>query len=230
VQARGATWVVVAIVGGILLAAAVFRSFVPAPETPQQGARRLFAELVRDGSEGPYDEHAAAGPPQAALVGYSSVPAQWIIEDDWRVPDGRLFESMRRGTATTDFYIVPILQDGRAVSEFDMQLDGGRWDLGACLAEKAPAGFFHDIEDAQTKLHAELGAGTRTRVALLLPSGLFFVVGDNGTREAAVYLIYSHAMPNWGGCRGQLPETGTLFGADELRRILTPSAPSSDDT
>jgi hypothetical protein len=200
-------------------------------EAPAAAARRWIRDVVVKESEGdpsPYDEHATAGEPQAFIKGYypSPLPVPWVVEDGLHVPSGRLFGAMQPSVRTTDAYLVPILQDGRPVSEFDMSFEEGRWEVGAQLAEPKPAGFFFDVERAQSALHAELGASAQTRVALFLPSGLVLVVGHAGAREMAVYVGFFNQGPGLTGYDKNLPQGGTIYGPEALRGLLTPGGPS----
>jgi hypothetical protein len=180
------------------------------------------------GDPSPYNQHATAGEPQAFIKGYypDSLPVPWVVTDDLHVPSSGLFAAMRPSVQTTDAYLVPILQDGRAVSEFDMVMEDGRWAVGSQLAEPKPAGFFLDVERARSALRKELGASAQTRVALLLPSGLVFVVGHQDAREAAMFISFFNQGPGLTGYDKYLPRGGTMYGPEELRGLLTPGGPS----
>jgi hypothetical protein len=207
------------------------RQSVAPAETPRKAASRLLAQTVLqsagDGDERPYDESATAGEPQKVIAHYSPgpVPAPWAVEDDLHVRNGLLFASMKPSELASDYYVVPILQDGRLVSEFDMVVEDGKWEVSQWLAEARPAGLLYNIQQARAKLTSTLGPGTQTKVALFLPSGLYFVVGHHGSQEAAVYLTFSNAGPGVTGYDKYLPTTGTLYSPDDLRGLLTPGGP-----
>ena len=129
---------------------------------------------------------------------------------------------MRPAEKRADYYLVPILENGRPVSEFEMAPRSGSWAVVSQLAEHRPAGIFYDIEQGQARLRKELGPRTQTRIALFLPSGLVFIVGHHGSDEATVYLAWESHGPGLIGFKTFFPKVGTLYSPDALRGILSP--------
>lgn len=197
-------------------------------EPPQRAAARFAAAIIKESiaehETRPYDSSATAGVARTRIADY--VPpagaVEWVVNDDLHVPDGALFSSMAPAKQDPFAYVVPILQDGVPVSEFTMYADDGRWTLGEWLAEAKPAGFSYGIHQANVRLKQKLGPGVRTRVALLLPSGLVFLVGNNGRQEAAVALSFVNGGPGLKGFDKPLPAVGTMYDPGELRNLLTP--------
>jgi hypothetical protein len=81
--------------------------------------------------------------------------------------------------------------------------------------------MIYDIQQAGAELRHRLGAATQLRTAVLLPSGLVFVVGRNGEHEAAVYLTFFNAGPGVGSFDKRLPESGRLFTPQQLARLFS---------
>jgi len=189
---------------------------VASPDEPVGAAAiKLLVEVFRYG---------VAGNPEPMLLGYfpTGLPAAWVVTDDLNVAPDNLFASMMPALLSRDRYLVPILQDGKPVSEFEMTLRDGRWEVGRWPAESSPTGHFHTRSLAESQLRETLGPNTQTRVALLLPSGLIFLVGNNGSQEAAVYLGFVDEGPGLTGFHKYLPPVGKLYEPEELGRLLTP--------
>lgn len=204
----------------------------PTIESPQQGANRVLAGILQEEPDpeypAPYGPDAVAGKPMPVIDGYfpGVVPVAWVVRNDVRVPANGIFASMQPATTSETHYAVPILQGGEPVSEFDIKLDSGEWIEGARLAETEPAGYFYEVLRIEGALRAELGPETETRVALFLPSGLVFVVGNNGSTELAAYLTFENSGAGIAGYDKYLPQTGDLYGPEDLRGLLDPHGPS----
>jgi hypothetical protein len=85
-----------------------------------------------------------------------------------------------------------------------------------------PGGRIYNIEQATIRLKETLGKAAEVRVALLLPSGLVFAVGRNGSKEAAVYLTSTNYGAGYKGFNKVLPNTGRLFTSKQLAELLKP--------
>jgi hypothetical protein len=193
-------------------------------ETVAQAAVRLFAEqaqqALKTGQDRVLFEGSTPGEPRRLTGkdwGDSQLPVPWVLPDDRRSATSGMFGAMRPNQMSDRLFLVSIEKNGRSAGEFYLTLDTtGHWisdrvDLG-------PARIY-DIEDATAKLVAILGPGTQVRTAVFLPSGLVFAVGNNGGREAAVYLIFVTFAPGVGGFDGLRPEDGTLLTPSDLAAL-----------
>lgn len=201
-------------------------------ETPQHAADRILASILRREPDpqmpAPYGPSAVAGRPEPVIDGYypALIPVDSIVQHDRQIPPGGLFAAMRSAPRSTRYYLVPIIQSGEPVAFFSMQLESGEWTQGMRSSESSPSGYFHKVKRIERTLQQRLGPRTETRVALLLPSGLIFVVGNNGSEELAAYLGFENAGPGIRGFGKYLPQSGDLYDADQLRGLLDPSGPS----
>jgi len=201
----------------------------PGGESPRQAATGLFADVYASLLNPGTTEHpdivrgSRAGDPVPVSKDYfipGQLLASWTLDtrdDVW----SDLFGAMRRSEMSTDSFVVPLMKDGVAVTEFDVRLDeDGRWQTTVTLVDPLPAGRVHDLQVATASLEELLGPGTAVRPVLFLPSGLEFAVGKNGDREAAVYLGFVNYGPGVAGFNEYLPETGGVFTTSELRKLL----------
>ena len=133
-----------------------------------------------------------------------------------------MFAAMWPISMTKSGFIVPMLKDGKAVSEFGVVLDeGGHWVCSEGVLASIPGGFAHDLQDATATLRKALGYGTKVRPTIFVPSGLAFAVGDNQGREAAVFVWCTNHGKGIKGFDKELPNAGQLFSPVQLKRLLT---------
>ena len=147
-----------------------------------------------------------------------------MLPDELKNVRGGMFAAMRPARLRSDVFMVPLMKDGHAGDEYSISLYEGEWNsFGGPSA--IPGGSAREIEDATAKLKETLGSATDVRVAVFLPSGWVFAVGNNDGQEAAVYL-------NWwtgDGVTGVVgrtlyPYDGQLFTPEQLYEYLTPGA------
>jgi hypothetical protein len=195
-------------------------------ETPEAAAHRLYAEKFdyrrADLTSPETFAGATAGVPRAVVAGYHPglVPAPWVLSNDRNSVRTGMFKAMYAGKMSDVLFVVPIMKQGSCVGQFDMGLDDtGHWSEGGILWEP---GFISWADQADETLRGVLGSGTTVRIAVFLPSGLVFAVGNNRDREAAVYLTLFDYGPGLKGFHERLPETGRLYTPAELASLLTP--------
>jgi hypothetical protein len=169
---------------------------------------------------------ASAGTPWPVARDYSApgpTVAAWVLSNDASAATSGMFTAMQPTPQRNDYYIVPMVKDGRSVCEFEISRDDrGRWEAVGGLSDPLPGGTVLDAESATRQLREELGTAAEVRFVVFLPSGLIFAVGCNGEREAAVYLTFNNAGPGITTFDKYLPRTGRLFSPDELARLLAP--------
>ncbi len=202
-------------------------------ETAAEAAGRLFPQGLRQALEAAESagerrvlEGTAAGEPVPVSRCYG-IPTRtlvkWVLPRDVHSVSGNMFAAMWPSAMMDKAFVVPMVKDGRAVSEFWVYLTRkGQWKVDEGAIGPVPGGSVRDLQLATERLRRVLGTQARVRPVVFVPSGLVFAVGDNNGREAAVYL----AFVNWGkGVKGfhkGLPHTGELFTPAELKRLLTP--------
>lgn len=205
-------------------------------ETYQQAARRFFPEqyellLNHPDLANPEDaEGAIMGPPQAFCGDYQYPRlnlAKWALPDARESTTTGMFEAMRPARMSDRHYVVPMMKEGRSVAEFDVWLDDtGHWVVSFGVEDanwqRVPGGEIYNAEQAAEKLRRVLGAAAEVRTAVFLPSGWIFMVGRNGSREAAVQLGFVNAGPGVGVLDKRMPEEGQLFTTSELYELLAP--------
>jgi hypothetical protein len=135
-----------------------------------------------------------------------------------------MFAAMRPSAMAKDIFFVPFVKHGRAIGQFDVELQGDSWAYGRSLTSSPRTGQLYMLQTATDKLKRLLGEGTTVRPAVFLPSGLAFAVGDNQGREAAVMIGYSDRGKGVDGYAwGKLvPARGTLFTPAGLKTLLAP--------
>jgi len=206
-------------------------------ESPSDAGRRLFETARVEALPGTHDPDILAdattgaarplladyGPPRAPLAG-------WVISDDVVSARQGMFRAMKPAKLSDKMYMVPVLHQGRAVTDFELHLSNdGVWSTDSLdLTELDAGGRIPDEEEAVAKLHATLGPSAEVRTALLLPSGLVFAVGRSGEREAAVYLDVTTEGPGVVGFHKPLPETGALYTPEALATLLDPTTGSAE--
>jgi hypothetical protein len=129
--------------------------------------------------------------------------------------------------------LVPVIKGGRTISEFEIRRDdSGTWEVVGDLAEPLPSGAIRDLETAAARLRGALGAGTRVRPTVLLPSGLVFAIGDNAGREAAVLLLPARRGPGVVGFATPVPDVSQVLYPTQLgdlyRANAAPKPPTRD--
>lgn len=186
-------------------------------ESPAAAARRLLPEAVSM-AEGSPDASALAGSTVATAEpvirgyygGLFGIAVPWVVTKDKTALKTDLFDQMRPSVGATDSYIVTVRAGGSARFEFEMQETAGRWQLVATS---------DSIDSPDSPLLKRLGPGTEVRRALLLPSGLVFDVGRNGSREALLMVAFFNDGPGINGFDGYLPWNKVLMPA-QLRALL----------
>jgi hypothetical protein len=200
-------------------------------EQADQAAKRLFPEvyggLIDGGTEHPAVVRGAqVGHPVPLSQDYGMtrpVLAQWVLPDDLRSVSKDMFVLMRPTAMRHDAFVVPIVSGGKAVAEFDMDLDqAGHWQVRGYITDPLPGGQVHDLEAATSKLKSVLGPDARVRPVVFLPSGLEFAVGEGRGKQAAVYLTFVNHGQGVTSFDKYLPETGALYTPAELKALLTP--------
>ncbi len=204
-------------------------------ETAEQAAKRLFPRAYRQAleaaesrSERELLEGTTPGEPAPLAVDYETggrMLVQWVLPDDLHAATGNMFAAMWPIAMLKDGFVVPMVKDGRSVSEFGICLnDHGRWVLECEQGwiGFVPGGWVRGLQRASEKLEKLLGPGTIVRPVMFVPSGLAFAVGDNQGREAAVFLSWVEYGPGVEGFHKQFPEVGQLYTPAQLKKLLTP--------
>lgn len=199
-------------------------------ETAEQAAKRLFPRALHVAFDAlnRRARQALQGPTPDDPVPISRdyrMLVQWVLPDDLHAATGNMFAAMWPIAMLKDGFVVPMVKDGRSVSEFGVCLnDHGRWvlDCEQGWMGFVPGGWVRDLQLASEKLEKLLGPGTIVRPVMFVPSGLAFAVGDNQGREAAVFLSWLDYGPGIEGFHKQLPEVGQLYTPAQLKKLLTP--------
>lgn len=191
-----------------------------AQESPEHAAQRLLpqAVAVERGADSRLTTAALATSRIATLepviLGYhdgiSPVSVPWIVTNDTSALRGDLFAAMRPSLASTDTFVVPVYVEDKLRLEFDMEFSEGHWQL---------TGAGESSDSAASLLIRRLGPGTQVRRALLLPSGLIFDVGKNGSHQALLMATLFNSGPGVNGFDGFLPWDEVLT-PKQLRVLL----------
>jgi len=203
----------------------------PDGETAGHAVERLAPEVVSGLLTPGSTEHpelvegSTAATPVAMSADYF-IPGRtlsaWVLPNDATSVDRGMFAAMRPASMSHTSVAVPLVKDGMIITEFELWIDDGSWSVGETLVDPLPGGQLHDYQEATSTLREALGPDVRVRPVMFLPSGLEFAVGDNGGREAAVYLTFNNAGPGIRGFDKYLPQSGKLFTPEQLKALLTP--------
>jgi hypothetical protein len=203
-------------------------------ESVAQAAARLFPDQLQRlkvlDNQGLLEE-ASMGTPQPVSAEYlwpEAEPISWVVPDDRNFVTSGIFTAMRAARMDDRWYVVPVLTHGESQAEFDLFIDHGEWWASSGVG-RLPGGFVRETERAAATLRAALAPEAEVRTAVFLPSGLVFVIGHNGEREAAVYVGFRNygpgiAEPPHLERDANLPTVGQLFTPEELPALLERSA------
>jgi hypothetical protein len=212
----------------------------PDGETPEHAARRLFpadyAQQMASTDSPEVLEGARPGRPVpiAEEYGQGVVLARWLLPGGADAVSGDMFAAMWPAAMRKDSFLVPMVKDGRVVSQFPVQLREGHWVDSSLVSYPAdeidpksvlPFGDAYQLDRATAEVKALLGPGTQVRPVIFLPSGLCFVVGDNEGREAAAYFTYANLGPGVGPLEQyarDLPSPGQVFTPAQLKALFSP--------
>ncbi len=205
---------------------------IPRDETPAQAAKRLFedsydtAMMVLGNSQ--LLKGAAPGSPVAVSRDYRGdepALARWVLANRSFVSN-HMFSAMRSIAMSTSAYVVPVVSSGRVIGQFDLHRDqDGYWATDGIQPDPLPGGELLDLQNATSALHRSLGNEAKVRVAVFLPSGLMFAVGDAKGREAAV-LLEPVSGPGVTGFDKPQPKQNAVLTPSELKTLLAPPPPS----
>ncbi len=168
-------------------------------------------------------KNARPGSPAAVSRDYAMtepILVRWVLPDDLRSVGAGMFGLMRPTPTSSRSFIVPVAAQGRTIAEFLVEQDAqGSWDVVEMAEGPAQSAAFCSATRTLKRL---LGKGTVVRPVMFLPSGLAFAVGENGGREAAVYLTFVNEGAGVSGFDKYLPKTGRLFTPVQLQELLSP--------